>query len=62
MKQWYNRIWQTFVMYKITDKMLSANKSKYNSKLESIWFSVLSFIHDNGIVASHTLDKEFLYF
>lgn len=61
MMQWCNRLWQTFVMYKITDTLLRTNNSNYESKLESTWFSVLSFLREKEIIAPRTLDKEFLY-
>lgn len=62
MKQWFNRIRQTFVLYKITDKILCASNPLYKSNLESVWFSILSYLREKGIAAPRTLDKDFLVF
>lgn len=59
---WYNRIWECFIISKITDEVLRNLSPTYHSSLERDWFPILSYLADRNIVSSRFLDKSFLTF
>lgn len=59
---WYNRIWKSFLLSKITDRLLSTTTLSYHSILESTWLPILGYLAQNNIISSKYSDITFLIF
>lgn len=43
---WYDRIWNCFVLAKLTDKILKETNSSYRTHQEEVWSGVLQYLED----------------
>lgn len=59
-QDWYERLWECFLLSKITDKILCSTNPIYHSSLERDWSSILTYLAEKNIVSNRFLDKSFL--
>lgn len=57
---WYERLWECFLLSKITDKTLHISNPTYHSSLERDWSPILTYLAENNVVSTRFLDRSFL--
>lgn len=55
--EWHNRIWNCFILAKITDNIMRDSIPGYKSHLEENWSAILDYLAENNIVPSKILKK-----
>lgn len=59
---WYDRIWKSFLLLNITDRILKLSTPTYRSTLECDWFPIFTYMSQKNIVFSKYYDITFRIF